>query len=138
MWTENVFNLLEKHINTKKGTSSPSKCHLEKCIIVIPVSDLIFDRDLGETNRQNDLVSCVVLCHCQCVRLCVHNVLQQTRLLHLEHLTGWMGWDLLGSFFLFNSPWVLLCHRHTDAVGACFLYLNFTFYSTAYNLSRGF
>lgn len=37
--TENVFNLLEKHINTKKGTRRPSKWHLEKCIIVIPVSE---------------------------------------------------------------------------------------------------
>lgn len=39
---KNVFNLLEKHINTKKiGPQTPSKWHLEKCIIVIPVSDLI-------------------------------------------------------------------------------------------------
>lgn len=89
MWTENVFNLLEKHINTKKkGPAARRKWHLEKCIIVIPVSDLI-DKDLDETNRENDLLSCVVLCHCQRLRVYVyvHNV-QQTRLLHLEHLTG--------------------------------------------------
>lgn len=39
---KNVFNLLEKHINTKKiELQTPSKWHLEKYIIVIPVSDVI-------------------------------------------------------------------------------------------------
>jgi len=52
---------------------------------------------LAKKNVENDLHSCVALCYCQSV--CIVYNAQQTRLLHLEHLTGWMGWDLLGMFF---------------------------------------
>lgn len=56
VWTENVFNLLEKHINTKKGTRQPSKWHLEKYILLLFRFPILFDKNLGETNIERTIL----------------------------------------------------------------------------------
>lgn len=118
---QKTFLIYQKNTSIlKKGTSNPSKCHLEKCFIVIPVSDLIFDKDLGETNRQNDIVSCVVLYQCQCVFVCVQctaaNKITTSRT--LDRLNGMR---FVGYFFYSIA---LGCYCSTDVqIQSAFFYI---------------